>query len=172
MTSNEFKNRVLPLSQRIYPMAARMLGNDDEARDAVQEVMIKLWDRRQQLGQHPNVIGFVLLTARNYCLDRLKKKKREQSDDLYRKEISDTDSGQGHYEQKELFLIVQKIIARLPEKQKEVIQMRDIDGFEFDEITAVTGLEVTHIRVLLSRARKHVRVQLEKTYSYEQGTNR
>ena len=75
MNSKDFKNNVLSLSDRIFPMVARMLGNDTDAKDAVQEIMIKLWDRRKQIGNHPSLTGFVFLTARNYCIDLLKKKK-------------------------------------------------------------------------------------------------
>ena len=67
-------------------------------------------------------------------------------------------------------MIIQQIINELPEKQKEVMLMRDIDGFEFDAIATVTGLDIKHIRVLLSRARKQVGMKLNKINSYEQGT--
>lgn len=170
MTGKDFKYRVLSLSERLFPMVARILGNDDDARDALQEIMIKLWERRQQIDRHPNLTGFVFLTARNYCLDRLKKKNPEQRGGGLPDSMDGIYSGQEQLEQKEVFLIVQKIIDDLPDNQKEVILMRDIDGFEFHEIAAATGLEVTHIRVLLSRARKQVRVQLEKIYNYGQGT--
>ena len=55
-------------------MVARMLGNKESAEDAVQEIMMKLWDKRRNLEKHPNITGFVFLTARNYCIDILKKK--------------------------------------------------------------------------------------------------
>lgn len=75
MTSIEFKHKILSLSPRIFPLAARLLGDEEDGRDAVQEIMIKLWNTRKQLNKHPNISGFVFLTARNYCLDRLRVKK-------------------------------------------------------------------------------------------------
>ena len=74
MNTKDFKDKVVSLSERIYPMVVRMLGNKESAEDAVQEIMIKLWDKRGNLKNHPNITGFVFLTARNYCLDILKKK--------------------------------------------------------------------------------------------------
>lgn len=169
MTSKDFKNRVLSLSDRVFPMAARILGNNDDARDALQDIMIKLWDRRHQLDRHPNLAGFVFLTARNYCLDCLKKKNPEKAVSPTQDRIAENFSGQEQLEHKETLQIVLKIVNELPEKQKETILMRDIDGLEYDEIAAAMELEITHIRVLLSRARKHVRIQLEKNYGYGQG---
>lgn len=167
MNSKSFKQKVLPLCQRIFPMAARMLKDEEEARDAVQEIMIKLWKHRKQLARHPNVAGFVFLTARNYCLDQLRKKDIAEADRAYLELIADVYDDQGINDFKELTEIVLKIIEALPENHREVIQLRDLDGFEFEEIAAITKLKIEHIRVLLSRARIQVRIELEKIYSYE-----
>jgi len=171
MNNDEFKYKVLPLTQKVFPMAARLLGNDEEARDAVQEIMIKLWNKRKQLAEHPNIPGFVFTTARNYCLDMLKTKKVvfQEASEIKLNVIGNTDYPL--YELKEVFQIIQQIITTLPENQGEVIMLRDLDGFEMDEISVMTGLKEEHVRVLLSRARKQVRIQLEKIYSYEQRTN-
>ena len=66
--------------------------------------------------------------------------------------------------------IILKILEEIPEQQKEVFLMRDIDGYEFSEIAAALQIKVEHARVLLSRARKQIGLTLEKTYSYERGT--
>ncbi len=171
MNSKAFKHKVLPLSVRVFPMAARMLQDEEEAHDAVQEIMIKLWNHRQQLAKHPNIAGFVFLTARNYCLDQIRKRNIAKANQAYQELIADVYADQGLYDFKELSKIVEQIINTLPENQKQVILMRDIDGLEFEEIVAVTAFKIEHIRVLLSRARKHVRIELEKIYSYEPRRN-
>lgn len=169
MTSIEFKHKILSLSPRIFPLAARLLGDEEDGRDAVQEIMIKLWNTRKQLNKHPNISGFVFLTARNYCLDRLRVKKRDIVDTMNQDLIADLYVDQEREESEDLISIIRKIISELPEKQREVILMRDIDGFEFDEIVAMTDIKIEHIRVLLSRARKQVRTQLKNIYNYEEG---
>ncbi len=151
-------------------MAARMMGNDEDAQDAVQEIMIKLWKCKKQLKGHPNLNGFVFLTARNHCLDCVKKKNPEQPYSTYREKIPE--GYQDHFEYAEVFSFIRQIIKELPDNQKEVMVLFDIDGLEFEEIAAITGLKIEHVRVLLSRARKIVREKLTKIYSYEQGTGR
>jgi len=67
----------------------------------------------------------------------------------------------------ELNIIILKILEEIPEQQKEVFMMRDIDGYEFIEIAAAMQIKIEHTRVLLSRTRKQIGLTLEKTYSYE-----
>ncbi len=171
MNTIDFKHKVFSLSERLFPMVARMLGNSANAEDAIQEIMIKLWVKRKQVGQHPNITGFVFLTARNYCIDLLKKKKPEIDDSTLQFKVLESENGQEQLEWKELNIIIGKILKKLPEQQREILMMRDIDGYEFIEIAAAIQLKVEHIRVLLSRARKQVCIELEKTYCYEREKN-
>lgn len=102
-----------------------MLGSDEEAQDAVQEIMIKLWNARKQLDNHPNISGFVFLTARNYCLDCLRKRKKHQTETINQDLIADLYVDPEREESEDLISIIRKIISELPEKQREVILMRD-----------------------------------------------
>ena len=147
-------------------MVYRMLGNKEDAHDAVQEVMLKLWDKRKQLNNHPNVTGFVLLTARNHCLDLLKKR-HPLFVNAADYESADHHNSQKEIEWKELNGIIREMLMELPESQREVLAMRDLDGLEFSEIADTTGLKIEHVRVLLSRARKQIGSKLKKIYSYE-----
>ena len=171
MNTIDFKHKIFPLSERLFPMVTRMLGNSANAEDAIQEIMLKLWVKRKEIGQHPNITGFVFLTARNYCFDLLKKKKLEMDDSSLQFKILESGNGQEQLEWKELNIIIGEILIKLPKQQREILIMRDIDGYEFVEIAAATQLKVEHVRVLLSRARKHVCIELEKTYCYEREKN-
>ena len=167
MTKVEFRLKVFSLSERLFPMVSRMLGTRANAEDAIQDIMLKLWIKRKHISQHPNIKGLVFSTARNHCIDILRKKKLDIYDASFQLEIVKSANSREALEWKELNIIIKKIVAQLPEQQREVILMRDLDGYEFLEIAAATQLKVEHVRVLLSRARKQVRVELEKTYSYE-----
>ncbi len=168
MTKLEFKNTVFILSEKLFPMVSRILGTHEKAEDAIQEIMIKIWQKRKNLKNHPNIKGFVFLTARNYCLDVLRKKKIElQNDTNYLKIIRSKD--EYNIEWQELNQIISEILKTLPEQQKEVFLMRDIDGYEFTEISSALNIKQTHARVLISRARKQIGNALLKTYNYEKG---
>jgi len=167
MRTTAFEEKIISLSDRIYPMVARMLGNNENAEDAVQEIIIRLWGRRKQLENHPNLSGYAFLTARNYCLDLLKKKNPHFDSTDFQLKIVAPEKSQQPVEWKELMTIVAKHLAELPEDQRQIMVMRDIDGFEFAEIAKVTKLKVEHVRVLLSRARKQIRLKLKEIYRYE-----
>lgn len=172
MNSAEFKSRVVTLSPKLYLMAIRLLKHEEEARDAVQDVMVRLWKIRKQLGSHPNPSGFACLTMRNHCLDLLRKTEPSRTNETNITEVAIPTNDHDRIEEREIIEIIGKIIACLPEKQREIVLMRDIDGLEFDEIEVITGLRKELIRVTLSRARKSIREQLEKVYNYEYGKGR
>jgi RNA polymerase sigma-70 factor (ECF subfamily) len=104
--------------------------------------------------------------TRNYCFD-IKKKRKIQLVDHYeniRETIPAPDKDHDIGEKMEQ---LHRIIGNLPDKYREILQYREIDGFSYDEIHELTGLEMTHIRVLLSRARNKVREEMMKIYNYD-----
>ncbi len=171
MNKDEFRHKVFSLSERLYPMVCRLLGNTANAEDAIQEIMMKLWVRRKQVGKHPNITAYVFLTARNYCIDLLKKKNLPIDAAASQLRLLESDNRHDELEWRELNALIYKILEKLPRQQQDVLIMRDIDGCEFAEIAATMQLKVEHIRVLLSRARKQVGLELETIYSNERRGN-
>ena len=167
MTTEEFKNSVLPVSRKIYPMLKRILKNEEETRDALQDLMLKLWDKRFELTKCNNQDAYIVTMAKNYSFDLLKKKRPSAIGEKEEYKILQLEADGTDHETKEKFEQVQKVIATLPEKYRTVIEMRDIDGFSFEEIKQMTGFEVPYIRVILSRARQKVKEEVEKIYNYE-----
>ena len=170
MTSDEFKIQILPWARRLYPVIRRLLKNDAETQDAIQDLMMKLWDKKDFLQKMENIDAYILRMARNHCLDLMKKRKPVYLGDEEQRRLVNVPDKEGDSDHLEKFDHVRKVIETLPEKYRQVIQYRDIDGFEFDEIMELTGHEVPYIRVLLSRARGMVKTEIQKIYSYEKGT--
>jgi RNA polymerase sigma-70 factor (ECF subfamily) len=167
MTPEEFKIEIIPWSVKLYPMANRILKNDSEAQDAIQEIMIKLWDKRNKLSHLDNPGAYIYTLCRNHCLDVLKKKRPSVIEDENDQKLINLPQQPTNYETSEKLEIVHRIIESLPKKYREVIQLREIDGLDFDEIKDITGFEIPHIRVILSRARLKIKEELSKVYDYE-----
>jgi RNA polymerase sigma-70 factor (ECF subfamily) len=168
MTTEEFKNKVIPHSVKLYPMIFRILKNEEETRDALQELMLKLWNKRTDLNQCSNLSAYIITTAKNYSFDLLKKKRPAVIGENDEYKILNIAENGIDPEKREKYEYVHKIIEKLPEKLRTVIQLRDIDGFSFGEIKELTGFEITHIRVILSRARLMVKQEVEKIYDYDE----
>jgi RNA polymerase sigma-70 factor, ECF subfamily len=169
MTTEDFKTRMLPYARKLYPMVKRLLGNEEEVRDALQEVMIKLWNKREFLEGCQNQGGYILTVARNYCFDLMKKQKTRTVESLDEAGISIPASPEDP-DSREKWEHVHRIVENLPPKYREILQLREMDGFSFEEIHELTGLEMPYIRVLLSRSRMKVKEEMEKIYNYERGT--
>lgn len=168
MDSEEFQHIILPLSEKIFPLARRLMKNDVDAEDVIQEVMMKLWHNRSSWKKYSNPIGYAISMTRNACLDRIKKLKPELvSGPIEFPYINDTNR---LYDNKEASKIVYEIVANLPDLQRQVLELRDFDGFEMKEIAESMKIEVSYARVLLSRSRKIVREKMIKNYGYERRT--
>jgi RNA polymerase sigma factor (sigma-70 family) len=169
MDAKDFKEKVLPVSQRIFRYANRLLSNEHDAEDVVQEIWLKLWDKRAQLGDIKSMEAFTFRMTRNLCLDKIKLKKPAYYDDreegAHRYDETDQRPDPAYsLELKDSLEKVNQIIGRLPEQQKTLLQMRDVEGLEYEEIADITGLEINAIRVNISRARKKVRETIQKVY--------
>ena len=146
-------------------MAKRLLVSSDEAEDAVQEVFLKLWKGRDKIDNYRSPEAFAITMTKNYCLDRLKSKQASNLK-IVHNNYKNSENIERTIEGNEGVELVTKIMETLPEKQKMIMQLRDIEQFEFAEISQMLEINETAIRVALSRARKVVREQLIKQYNY------
>lgn len=165
MEQKEFLNTILPCKDTLYRLAKRLLVSSDEAEDAVQEVFLKLWKGRDKIDNYRSPEAFAVTMTKNYCLDRLKSRQASNLK-IVHSNYKNTDNLERDVEANEGVELVTKIMQTLPEKQKMIMQLRDIEQFEFAEISQMLEINETAIRVALSRARKVVREQLIKQYNY------
>ena len=174
MDANEFKRRFLPCHPKLYRVAFRLMGNAQDAEDMVQETYLRLWKKREEL---PPDIGsmeaYSVTIIRNLCLDVLKAPQvEEEHRPIEELDIPQASSIVHEVELKDETSIVQRIIGTLPEQQRQIVKMRDVDDCSYEEIEQITGLTTVNIRVLLSRARKKIREQFNAINSYEYGKNK
>jgi len=165
MTQKDFLDKVLPFKDKVYRLAKRLLVSRDEAEDATQELYLKLWKNKESLEGYQNMEAFAMTMTKNYCLDQLKSK-RASNLTLVHSNYANPDSLQKTIEAKDEAGLMLQLIDELPEKQRLVIQLRDVENYEFDEIGEILEMEPTAIRVTLSRARKTLREKFIKKQQY------
>ncbi len=165
MKHKEFIALVIPFKDKLYRLAKRILVSKDEAEDAVQEVYLKLWKGKQKLKDYRNPEAFAMTMTKNYCLDRLKSKQASNLK-IVHNNFQNSDNLEKQIEANDGVSMVFRIMETLPEQQKIILQLRDVEQFEFAEIAEMLDSNETAIRVSLSRARKTVREELIKKYNY------
>jgi len=157
MDSNTFSNKILIFSDKLYRMANSILLNEEDAKDCVQDIYLKLWEKRNRLNKVENLSVFVMKSMRNLCLDKLRKN-REIDLETAKCELNpDQVSLQENLEQKDMTKLIIQYINQLPELQRTIIRLRDVEGFEIKEIAYITSSNENAVTVNLSRARTKIR---------------
>lgn len=165
MNKKEFIETVMPLKDRLYRLSKRILISADEAEDAVQEVLLKLWKGKESIGNYRSPEAFAITMTKNYCLDRLKSKQASNLK-IVHSNYPTNQNIERDVEANEGVELVFRIMEYLPEQQRIVLQLRDVEQLEFSEIAHILDSSETAIRVTLSRARKTVREAMIKKYNY------
>lgn len=166
MTQSEFLNIVMPFKDKVFRLAKRLLVSTEEAEDATQEVLLKLWNNKTKFEDYKNVEAFSMTMTKNYCFDKLKSKQAQNLKIVHSNYEDGNASLQKQVELNDSVHWVSKIIEDLPEQQKIVIQLRDIEEYDLDEIAKMLDMNNTAVRVALSRARKTIREKLTNTHNY------
>lgn len=167
MTQREFSERVLPLRHRLYRLAASLLPDGPSAEDAVQDVLLKLWDRRGELDAVENLEAWCVRVTRNACLDRLRSPRhRTVLLEDARTVPSAEAAPDGRAEWRDAWRRVRALMGALPEAQRTVLQLREIEQYSYREIAEATGQSMDSVKVNLHRARKAVRSGFAQQLAY------
>ncbi len=171
MTVETFKIEVLPVKHKLYRLAKRLLNNIPEAEDAVQETFLRLWSKKDDLKKYRSIEAFAMTITKNICLDRMKSKSYKTDELNEKHEKTGESNPYTRLELADSYEKIQLIIQSLPEQQRMIIHLRDIEEYDLDEIVEIMELNMNTVRVNLSRARRKVREMLTKTYNYEFAKN-
>jgi len=166
MTQKEFLNIVMPFKDKVFRLAKRLLVSTEEAEDATQEVLLKLWNNKKKISAYKNVEAFSMTMTKNFCFDKLKSKQAQNLKIVHSNYEDKQTPLQKQVELNDSVNWVEKIIEDLPEQQKIIIQLRDIEAYNLDEIAKMLDMNNTAVRVNLSRARKAIREKLTNTHNY------
>ena len=167
MKKLSFRDDVLPLKDKIFRLALRITLSRAEAEDIVQDVLIKVWNRRDDLAEVDSIEAYSLTVCRNLSLDRLQRKENDNVnlDDAPPTEADDAPPDLQMIRNERIDNI-KRFIERLPIPQRAAMQLRDMEGKTYKEISAITGQTEEQVKVNIFRARQYIRKQIEKIENY------
>lgn len=167
MRELDFQRDVLPLKDKLFRIAYRITFDKMEAEDIVQETMIRIWNKRKEIDDISSVEAFCLVIAKNLAIDRSQKKEVQNLKlDTQSEQITISRGPHENLVNKEQMQLIDRLINELPEKQRLIIQLRDIEGHSYKEIAEVLNLPEEQVKVNLFRARQKIRQQYTKINEY------
>jgi RNA polymerase sigma factor (sigma-70 family) len=168
MNFEMFESRVLPVKNKLFRFAFRLLGSSEEAKDIVQEVFIKVWNGRDQMESIDNMEAWCMRITRNLSLDKIRARQRKATDPIEGSFDIQNDARTPYEatENSENMQRISQLIASLPDKQRQVMHLRDIEGYSYNEICEILELDMNQVKVNLFRARNSVREKFIKINAY------
>ena len=169
MQEISFRDDILPLKDKLFRLALRITFDRAEAEDIVQDTMIRVWNKREEWSQFGSIEAYCIAVARNLAIDRSQKKEAQNLQITPEMEDVREERSMSPYEQfvdNERMHIIHQLINQLPEKQRLVMQMRDIEGASYKEIAKVLDLTEEQVKVTLFRARQKIRQQYTQIDEY------
>ncbi|MEE3375819.1 MAG: RNA polymerase sigma factor [Candidatus Cryptobacteroides sp.] len=154
MTERAFHTVWLPLQGRFYRVAFYLLEDEADAKDAVQELYLKLWTLRDHLELIREPAAYGSLLMKNLCIDRIRKRKPREA---LREDQADDPPPDRLLELREELKDVLGKMDALPPNQRKLLGMRVLQGLSYDQISQQTGLSPLNIRVQISLARKKIK---------------
>ncbi|MBO9731101.1 MAG: RNA polymerase sigma factor [Chitinophaga sp.] len=169
MSLDRFLTQVVPVRQKLYRFAFRLLGNEEDAQDITQDALMKVWGMQEKMAELQNMEAWCMRITRNLALDKIKSRKYRLADELDRAgelPASPQQSPHAAAEQNDVMVKVHVAINGLPEKYRTILQLRDIDGHSYQEIADILDIDMNDVKVNLHRARKTVREKLQNQQVY------
>ncbi len=166
MDKRTYLKQILNVQDSMFRLAKRLLTSSEEAEDAVQEVITKLWTNMIQKAKLSNIEGYAMTMTKNYCLDRLKSKQASQLRLVHYHHDKATTSLDKQIDTRDSVSKLTVFMKDLPKQQQLVLQLRDIEQYDFETIAQITELSEGAVRVALSRARKKIKTQLIKAHNH------
>lgn len=167
MQEISFRDDILPLKDKLFRLALRITFNRAEAEDIVQDALIKVWNKRDEWAQMESVEAYCLTVVRNLAIDRSQKKESQNLElTPETQEMPDALTPESQFERDEQLRLVHRLVNELPEKQRTIVQLRDIEGKSYKEIADVLAITEEQVKVNLFRARQRIKLKYSEINDY------
>jgi len=158
MKQDKFRNKILPLVDKLFRLALSITGNKQDAEDVVQDTLFNVWKKKEDWDSIDNLEAYCFRSTRNIAIDKIALKENQQealSDDY---DIPETKSNaQDNLEQEEQMLLLEKCIQKLSEKQQTIFHLREVEGFSYKQIADIMNISEEQIKVNLFRSRQKLK---------------
>ena|SRR5579871_1487946 len=163
MSLEVFKTRILPMRDKLFRFAFHLLQNIQEAEDAVQDVMAGIWTKRAEWPQWNSMEAYCMTATRNNCLDRLRRRRIPLVPETPAHQLpSPEHDPHEKMTSKEMVQRIRQCMDTLPRQQQEVIRLREMEGFSYNEISEVLGITLDQVKINLFRGRNAIRQLITK----------
>lgn len=168
MKEIDFRYDLLPLKNKLYRLALRITLDTAEAEDVVEDTLLRLWNKRDELAQVDSLEAYATTVCRNLSIDRHEKgDAQNQSLDNVPEEAPSLDTRPDEQlDHADRMKWIGRLFNQLPEKQRSVMQLRDIEGLSYKEIAEALNITEEQVKTNLFRARQSIRKQYEKIENY------
>jgi RNA polymerase sigma-70 factor (ECF subfamily) len=164
-----FHEQIFPIRHKLYRLALRITGSVHEAEDVVQEVLEKVWKTpAEQSDAVQNWEAWCMTLTRNRSLDKTRSQSLRRTaplDGLAERSNGISSQSQA-LENRDLADQVKRMMQELPEKQRLVMHLRDIEELSYEEISETLNISLDQVKVSLHRARNAIREQLIATLNH------
>ena len=163
MTRNEFQTSILQIKNKLFRFSFNIINDETEAEDVVQEVFIKLWNQRDNMNQINNIEAWCMRVTRNLSIDKMRSKHRRT--ESFKEGFDMKDDSPSPYQEtagNDLFAKIKNLMRALPDKQRMVMELRDIEGFSYQEVADALEISLDQVKVNIYRARLAMRKELER----------
>lgn len=157
MTETEYRKQIVSCYRGMYAVAFRIFRNVDDASDAVQETMTRLWEKRTETTLPDNPAAFCNVAVRNTCLNMLRQRRFDSLEGIDLPSASPTDAGASY---NSALSHLRSLLADFPEKQRKILILSFISQLSNTEITEATGESEANVRQILSRGRQKLKTLL------------
>lgn len=147
MTTSEYNKCVDNHADGVYRFILKNIGDEERARDIVQESFSKMWEKSGDISME-KAKSYLFTTAYHTMIDDIRRENRNTRLDEARHDTVSADQGYS-----DLHEVLNKALETLPEMQKAVITLRDYEGYSYEEIGKITNLSESQVKVYIYRAR-------------------
>lgn len=156
MEVKEFTQAAQQLRHIFVEVACTYLHSQDDAEDAVQEGLVKLWAARERIQPPEKFRAYGIAAIRNVCLNLLKKQKISKIVSIEGQIVSATSTPQSQLEDKENQQWLEELFETLPFKYRQLLRMRNVEKLSYAEIAQVMGTSEAAVRVMICRSRANL----------------